>query len=142
MTQFFQMPLRASAYWLLVVVTGVFWTIFSLKNCPIQHQDVMWLIVYVVAAVCSSKLKIRLPGIFGTLSINHVVVIFALLRSSISVGLIVALVSTLSQCFMHANSRVQWFQVIFSAGGIPLPVLASAFVLRSPYLLHTDDHSH
>lgn len=138
MTAFLQMPARAKAYWALVTATGLFWTVYSLVLCPIRQQDVLWLLIYVVAAICSSGLKIRLPGIFGTLSINYVVVIFALLGSSVSVALIVALASTLGQCIMHANSRPQWFQVFFSVCGIPLPVLTSAWVLRSPYLLHAD----
>jgi len=138
MTTFLQMRARAIAYWLLVIGTGVFWTVLTLARCPLRQQDLAPLLVYVAAAILSSGLKIRLPGIFGTLSINYVVVIFALLGSTVSVGLIVALSSTLGQCIMHANSRPRWFQVAFSVGGIPLPVLASALVLHLPYLVRAD----
>jgi diguanylate cyclase (GGDEF)-like protein/putative nucleotidyltransferase with HDIG domain len=140
MAEFEGMPLKVKAYWLLVVTTGIFWAAYSMLQCPIEKEDMVRLAIYVIAAISSSGLKIRLPGIFGTLSINYVVVIFALLGSTVTVGLIVALTSAMSQCIMHANSRPRWYQVLFSVGGIPLPVLAATFLLRSPYL-HQADHS-
>ena len=138
MSQFKNMPVKARAYWLLVVTAGFFWITLALSRWPVDETQLLRLLIFVVAAISSSGLKIRLPGIFGTLSMNYVVIFFSLLDSGIGVGLLVGLASTLCQCVLHPTSRPHWFQVLFSVAGIPLPVLAAAFVLRSPYLAHAD----
>lgn len=138
MNQFRNMPLKARAYWLVVVLAGFFWIGLTLSRWPVDQGHAMRLGIYIIAAISSSGLKIRLPGIFGTLSMNFVVIIFSLLDSGIGAGLIVGLASTLCQCLLHPTSRPQWFQVVFSVAGIPLPVLAAALVLRSSYLSRAD----
>ncbi len=133
-----KMPARAKAYWGLVVAAGLFWVVLALMHWPLERKDAWKLAIYVLAAISCSGMKIRLPGIFGTLSMNYVVVIFALLDSGLGAGLLAGLVSTLSQCILHPSSRPLWFQVVFSVAGIPAPVFSAAFMLRSPYLLRAD----
>jgi diguanylate cyclase (GGDEF)-like protein/putative nucleotidyltransferase with HDIG domain len=140
MNTFREMPIKARAYWGTVVAMGLFWIAMALFRWPLQQKDALRIALYIIAAISCSGLKIRLPGIFGTLSMNYVVVIFSLLDSGIGAGLITGLASTLSQCTLHPTSRPRWFQVVFSVAGIPAPVMCAAFVLRSPYL-YKADHS-
>jgi diguanylate cyclase (GGDEF)-like protein/putative nucleotidyltransferase with HDIG domain len=96
------------------------------------------LAIYLVAAVFASGLKIRLPGILGTLSMNYVVIILALQDLSLNAGILVAIASTLGQCVIHTSLRPKWFQVLFSVGGIPVPVIAAQVALKSHRLLLLD----
>jgi len=53
---------------------------------------------------------------------------------SLAAALIVALVSTLGQCLIHASSRPKWFQVLFSIAGLPVPAAGAYLTLNSPRL--------
>lgn len=140
MADFTQMPRAAKAYWLLVVLAGGSCLAQSLSRWHTGEEKILWLAIYVVAAVLASGLKIHLPGIFGTLSMNYVVIIVAMQDLSLAAALIVALVSTLGQCLIHTGSRPKWFQVVFSVAGIPVPVVGAYMALRSGQL-HLLDHT-
>ena len=132
------MPWPAKAYWLLVVVTGWSCFLLSVAGWQLRKENALSLACYAVAAVIASGLKIRLPGIFGTLSMNYIVVIVALEELSVGAAVCVGIVSTLAQCFIHAESRPTWFQVLFNAAGIPIAVVAAHIALKSPQLLLLD----
>jgi diguanylate cyclase (GGDEF)-like protein/putative nucleotidyltransferase with HDIG domain len=140
MYRFTEMPRMAKAYWLLVVLAGCTGLIISLAAWQARQENLLKLTVYVVAAIFASGLKIRLPGIFGTLSMNYIVIIAALQDLSLGAAVIVAIASTVGQCLIHADSRARWFQVLFSVGGIPVPVMAAHMALNS-HSLHLLDHT-
>jgi diguanylate cyclase (GGDEF)-like protein/putative nucleotidyltransferase with HDIG domain len=138
MTDFNQMPRAARAFWFLVVAAGCCCLARALGAWQIHEESTVKFLVYLIAAVSASGLKIRLPGIFGTLSMNYVVIILALQDLSLSAALIVAIASTLGQCIIHTTSRAKWFRVLFSVGGIPVPVIAAHLALKSQGLLLLD----
>jgi diguanylate cyclase (GGDEF)-like protein/putative nucleotidyltransferase with HDIG domain len=138
MTDFNQMPRAARAYWFLVVGAGCCCLARALGAWQIHEESIVKFLVYLVAAVSASGLKIRLPGIFGTLSMNYVVIILALQDLSLSAALLVAIASTLGQCIIHTSSQAKWFRVLFSVGGIPVPVIAAHLAMKSHRLLHLD----
>ena len=140
MANFIQMPRAAVSYWFLVVLAGSSCLVRSLAVWPASQEKFLWLAIYLIAAVLASGLKIRLPGIFGTLSMNYIVIIVAMLDLSLAATLIVALVSTLAQCLIHAESSPKWFQVVFSVAGLPVPVMGAYMTLKSPGL-HIVDHT-
>jgi diguanylate cyclase (GGDEF)-like protein/putative nucleotidyltransferase with HDIG domain len=138
MRNFSKMPLPARAYWLLVVITGWSCFILSVAGWQIRRENALRLAGFAVAAIIASGMKIRLPGIFGTLSMNYIVIIVALEELSVGAAVSVGIVSTLAQCFIHAETRPKWFQVLFNAAGIPIPVVAAHIALTSPQLLRLD----
>ena len=138
MTDFNQMPRAARAYWFLVVAAGFTCLARSMGMWNIHDESPVRLAIYIAAAVLASGLKIRLPGIFGTLSMNYVVIILALQDVSLNAAILVAIASTLGQCILHTSTRPKWFQVIFSVAGIPVPVMAAQIALKSQRLLILD----
>src|SRR5579863_3605536 len=122
---FTQMPRAARAYWALVVLSGVSCLARSLAGWHIHEDGAVKFCIYIVAAIVASGLKIKLPGIFGTLSMNYVVIILAIQEVSLNAAIAVGIVSTLAQCLIHTRSRPKWFQVLFSVGGIPVPVISA-----------------
>ena len=91
------MPLPARAYWLLVVITGWSCFILSVAGWQIRRENALRLAGFAVAAIIASGMKIRLPGIFGTLSMNYIVIIVALEELSVGAAVSVGIVSTLAQ---------------------------------------------
>jgi diguanylate cyclase (GGDEF)-like protein/putative nucleotidyltransferase with HDIG domain len=138
MTDFNQMPRAARAYWFLVVAAGSTCLARSMGLWNVHEDSPVRVAIYIAAAVLASGLKIRLPGIFGTLSMNYVIIILALQDMSLNAAIIVAIASTLGQCILHTSTRPKWFQVIFSVAGIPVPVMAAQMALKSQRLLLLD----
>jgi diguanylate cyclase (GGDEF)-like protein/putative nucleotidyltransferase with HDIG domain len=138
MYDFKQMPRAARAYWILAVAVGCLCLARSLAGWQMNDEGTLRFAVYLIAAVYASTLKIRLPGIFGTLSMNYVVIIAALLDLSLNAAILIAIASTLGQCLIRVDARPKWFQVLFSAGSIPVPVYATHMALWSHSLLQLD----
>jgi len=134
----FEWPWRARIYWLTISVIGTAFTMFALSTWNVRQTD-MWRVgLYVFAAVAASGLKIRLPGLSVTLSMNYVVIIAALLTLNLGAGMIVGIASALGQCFIHPSRRPRWFQVIFSTAGMALPIFAAEAFLQSTALAAVD----
>lgn len=126
----------AQFYWALVVALGVLGSVSAIACAPpLKH---LTLLIWVLVAVVISGFKIRLPGIAGTLSMNYVIILVALLNLDLGAGMIVALVSTLAQCLIQPKAKPRWFQVVFSVAGIPLPVLAANFALHFSFTTQVD----
>jgi diguanylate cyclase (GGDEF)-like protein/putative nucleotidyltransferase with HDIG domain len=138
MARFAEMQRAAKAYWLLVVLAGGTCLIQTMARWHAGEERILWFVMYLLAAVLASGLKIRLPGIFGTLSMNYIVIFVAMQDLSLGASLIVALMSTLGQCLIQAEQRPRWFQVVFSLAGLPVAVVASYLALKSPRLLFAD----
>ena len=78
MRNFSKMPFPARAYWLRVVITGWSSFILSVAGWQIRKESALRLAGLAVGAIRASGMKIRPPGIFGTLSMNCIVIIVAL----------------------------------------------------------------
>ncbi len=138
MNSLMEMSPAARAYWFSVIACGSLCFVSALVDLNSWHDIGIRLAIYLVTAILVSGLKIRLPGIFGTLSMSYIVVIAALLNINLAAGMIVALISTLGQCVIHAVTRPRWFQVLFSIAGVPIPVLAAWFALHLPAVSQYD----
>ena len=133
-----EMSPTARAYWFSVVACGSLCFLLSLFDLNVSRDAAIRLGIYLATAVVVSGLKIRLPGIFGTLSMSYIVIIAALLNINLAAGMIVAVVSTLGQCIIQAVKRPRWFQVLFSTAGVPIPVLAAWYTLHLPLFAQYD----
>jgi hypothetical protein len=140
MTPSMEMPVKARAYWLMVVLTGVSLFLLTLRFRNFHHADPRQVTLYVLAAVAASALKIRLPGILVTLSVNYIVIMEALLSLGLVAGMIVGIASALGQCCICTRQRPRWFQVVFSTSAMALPILAAESALRSHLLPVTDPY--
>ncbi len=128
----------AKVYWTLVVMAGFACLASAFASWSVQDEKLVRILCYMVAGVFASGLKIRLPGITGTLSMNYIVIIMAMLDLSLPGTLLVAVVCTIGQCLIHATARPKWFQVLFSVNGIAVPIMAAQYCLTLPALLNVD----
>src|SRR5208337_2485556 len=65
-------------------------------------------------AVLASGMKVRLPGIFGTLSVNYLFILLGITDMTGGEALVIGCASALMQCLWHARMRVRPVQVAFS----------------------------
>lgn len=133
-----EMSPAARAYWFSVIAGGSLCFLLSVLDGSAWTDFPVRVSIYLITAILVSGLKIQLPGVFGTLSMSYIVIIAALLNINLAAGMLVAVVSTLGQCIIHAVCKPRWFQVLFSTAGVPVPVLAAWFVLRLPLVSRYD----
>lgn len=130
MESFGSLSWRARLYWTLILAIGTACSFWSLAHWDLRHENNVQLLVLLGFAIALSGFKVRLPGVFGTLSLNYVVILSALLDLDTAAGIAVALASTLGQCVIRARMRPRWFQIIFSVAGVAAPVLAASLALH------------
>lgn len=64
-----------------------------------QSNDPVKFVCYVIAALLASSLKVTLPGIEGTLSVNFLFTLLGILELSLPETLVIGLASTLAQFY-------------------------------------------
>ncbi|MDQ2899625.1 MAG: diguanylate cyclase [Acidobacteriota bacterium] len=93
-----------------------------------QCGDPVRFIAYFLLALMASGLKVALPGIFGTMSVNFLFILIGLLELSFSETLLMGCAATLVQCFYHAKFRPTLLHTSFSVASVAVAIGASAYV--------------
>ncbi len=89
---------------------------------------------YCALALIAATLKVRLPGITGTLTVNYVFVLIGLADLSMPECMIVGVLATVVQCLVHAKRRPGIKQVLFNVANIAVATVACGDVFASTYL--------
>jgi signal transduction histidine kinase len=77
------------------------------------------------AAVLASGMKVRLPGIFGTLSVNYLFILLGITDMTSGGAIAIGCGSALMQCLWHANKRIRPVQAAFSTMNVAIAVTVS-----------------
>ena len=75
-------------------------------------------ITYLVAAVASSGMKISLPTVRGTLSVNFLFILLSITELTLFQSLIVGCSAVIWQYICHAGERPEWIKVAFNLTSI------------------------
>src|SRR5262250_2108817 len=78
---------------------------------PTSHQPVKF-VCYLLVAVAASRLKVNLPGITGTMSVNFLFILLGILELSFAETLALGCFAILTQCFYRDRPRT--VQVVFN----------------------------
>jgi len=124
------MSLKARLYWLAVILTGAACMIAAGLNWHVRSEKIFQFSLYLVAAVAASGMKIKLPGILGTLSMNYLFIIVGLLELQLESAILIGVTSVLAQVLIRPRANPTWEQVVFSAFSIPLPIAAAYGILN------------
>src|SRR5579872_7243004 len=83
-----------------------------------QSSDPIKFVCYLVAALLASSLKVSLPGIEGTLSVNFLFTLLGILELSLPETLLIGLASTLGQFYWRPARKVKPVQLIFNVSQV------------------------
>jgi len=83
---------------------------------------------FVAAAACGSVLKVRLPGVTGSMSVSALFVLIGIVNLSLPEALVVGVVSLLVQCTWRTKVRPKPVQVLFSVCAVAIAIYLSAFL--------------
>jgi diguanylate cyclase (GGDEF)-like protein/putative nucleotidyltransferase with HDIG domain len=83
-----------------------------------QSPDPMRFLCYLAVAVLASGLKVQLPGIDGTMSVNFLFILLGVLELSLPETLVIGCTATLVQSVWQARKRLDPVKVLFNVAGM------------------------
>ena len=83
-----------------------------------QSQDPMRFVCYLVVAVLASGLKVQLPGIDGTMSVNFLFILLGVLELSLPETLVIGCTASLAQSVWQLRGRLDPIKVLFNVCGM------------------------
>ena len=103
-----------------------------------QTNDPVKFVSYLLAALLASPLKVILPGIEGTLSVNFIFTQLGILELSFPETLLIGLAGTLGQFYWRPTRQLKPVQLIFNVSQVTLSSAAAygAYQLVATKILH------
>jgi diguanylate cyclase (GGDEF)-like protein/putative nucleotidyltransferase with HDIG domain len=98
-----------------------------------QSADLARFICYLAVAILASSLKVQLPGIDGTMSVNFLFILLGVMELSLPETLVIGCTATLVQSVWNAKHRLDPVKVLFNVFG--MMANASAFCYASYHWL-------
>ncbi len=92
---------------------------FGLAIFHWQSTDLLKFLCYLVVALLASSLKIKLPGINGTMSVNFLFILLGVLELSFGETLVIGLAAVIVQCYWR-SSNLKPIHVIFNLSQLPV----------------------
>jgi diguanylate cyclase (GGDEF)-like protein/putative nucleotidyltransferase with HDIG domain len=83
-----------------------------------QSQDLFRFLCYLTVAVLASGLKVQLPGIDGTMSVNFLFILLGVLELSLPETLLIGCTATLVQSVWQTRNRLDPVKVLFNVAGM------------------------
>src|SRR2546426_1495655 len=111
---------------------------FALALTHWQSSDPVKFACYLGAALLASSLKVSLPSIEGTLSVNFLFTLLGILELSLPETLLIWLASTLAQFYWRPTRKVKLIQLLFNVSQVTVSSAAAfgAYQFVAIYVLH------
>jgi len=94
--------------------------LFALAFAHWQTSDPVKFVCYLIAALLASSLKVGLPGIEGTLSVNFLFTLLGILELTLPETLAIGLANTLAQSFWKPARRIKLIQLVFNLSQVAI----------------------
>ena len=114
----------------LVVLSGFAVLVQAVLHA--QSADHVRVASFLLVACLAARLKVKLPGLTGSMSVNLPFILVAAAEMSSSEALAVACFSTFVQCLPHATQKFNTVQAVFNFANMALAVGATRFVFGYP----------
>ena len=103
-----------------------------------QSHDPVKFVCYLIAALLASSLKVTLPGIDGTLSVNFLFTLLGILELSLPETLLIVLACTLGQAYWRPARQVKTVHLVFNWAQLTVSsaLAYGAYALVATRVLH------
>src|SRR6201997_3082626 len=115
------MTAGAKVFISLVVIAGTGALLYGAIN-P-SSRNISKFVCYLLVALLASRLKVNLPGITGTMSVNFLFILLGILELSFGETLALGCAAILMQCFYRDRPRL--VQVIFNICATSIAIAAA-----------------
>ncbi|PWT98544.1 MAG: hypothetical protein C5B51_29040 [Terriglobia bacterium] len=118
----------ARVYIGFVVLLGTF--CLAAANWDMQHP--IRFASYLVVCILASAMKVNLPGIAGTMSVNFLFILIGILDMSAGQTMLMACIGALVQCLWKPKSRFKLVHATFSVMNIAIAIYGSYHLYHWP----------
>ena len=126
------MSAKAKLYIAAIILLGAVAALHCLVHW--EFNEPLRFCAYLLIALPASGLKVRLPGITGTLSVSFFFILVGLLELSLPQTLALAWSSVLVQQLWHSRCRPMVAQALFNVGNISVATVAAHHLIYSETL--------
>ncbi len=111
---------------------------FAVSLLHWQFTDPVLFVFFLAAAVLASSLKVGLPGIEGTMSMNFLLTLLCILELGLPETLLIGLAKTLAQFYWKPARRLKPVQLVFNLSQVTVCSAATygAYKLFSVHVFH------
>src|SRR5271155_1427124 len=117
------LPTKARSYIGVTTVLGGAVACMALARW--ESPDLVKFASFLMVAMLSSGMRIRVPGITGTLSLTFLFVLFGIVELTPPETVVLGMLVTLVQCFWNRSVRPAAAQVIFNVSSMALAIAAT-----------------
>lgn len=125
------MPAKAKFYIAVCVALGIALLAGTLIWFR-QFPDVARYLACLSLACIASTMKVRLPGLRGTISVNFVFILMAVTQLSLIEALTIAVAATVVQCLWRPKTRPKSVQVLFNISTVLISTALAFAAARLP----------
>ena len=93
-----------------------------------QSHDLMRFLCYLAVAILASGLKVQLPGIDGTMSVNFLFILMGVMELSLPETLVIGCAASLVQSVWQARKRLDPVKVLFNVCGMMANASALTYI--------------
>jgi len=111
-----RLSLQTKAFVGITASLGVVVLAYALAHW--QSADLMRFFCYLAVAVLASGLKVQLPGIDGTMSVNFLFILLGVLELSLPETLVIGCTASLAQSVWQLRGRLDPVKVMFNVAGM------------------------
>lgn len=126
------MRIAARFYITLVVLAAAYVVISQLPHFQSLNSGSIQFWVYFCVTILTSGLKLRLPMVMATISVNFLFILVGIAQFGLPEALLIGLAGTLVQCLWKPRVRPRPVQVAFSVASICLATLAAHATFHGP----------
>ena len=115
------MPNNAKIYIGLIVALG-FAVLAGCLLFQAEFPDLPRYFSYLLLAVVASTMKVRLPGITGTMSVNFLFILIGIADFTLAETLTMGCLAILIQCIWRTRKRPKLVQVVFNVAALAISI--------------------
>jgi hypothetical protein len=106
----FSMPMRAKLFVAITAAAGA--ALLGTAMLQWRSDDLLKFVCYLLIAVLASTMKVRLPGMESTMSVNFLFVILGVLELSLAETMVIGCIAALVQSLWKTKQRPEAVKVI------------------------------
>src|SRR5579864_466571 len=126
------MPTKAKLFIALAIIPGLI--MLSLGVSHWESADSVRFTIYLLLALVASTLKVRLPGLTGTMSMNFLFILIGVSQMSFSETLALGAIATVMQCVWKSRVRPGIPQVLFNISALTMAITSAHFIYHLPQI--------
>jgi hypothetical protein len=123
-------PLSAQIYAALIIASGLLLLGDAVRK--VHSLPSAGFLALLALATVAARLRVKLPGITGTMSVNLPFILLAAALTGTAEALTVAFVSTFAQCLPREKRKLDPMQIAFNCCALVLAMEAARWIYASP----------